>query len=124
VRRWVQEFREFIAMGNMLDLAVAVILGAAMKDVISAFTDGVVLQLIAAIAGEADFNDLAVHVGDTPILYGTLVTKFVNLLLVGFVLFTMVKAYNTFRRQPLPPTTGPSEVELLTEIRDALRDRA
>ena len=131
MRKFFKEFKEFIATGNMLELAVAVILGVAVKSAIDAFTKDFVMQLVAAIGGTKNFDALHFTIGSTPIIYGTTITQIINLVIVGFVLFLMIKAYNTMKQRLNPPQpdapaapAGPTEIELLTEIRDALKSRS
>ena len=128
MRKFVKEFKEFIATGNMLELAVAVILGGAVKTVLDAFTKDVVMQLVAAVGGTRNFDTLHFTIGKTPITYGTVISQIINLVIVGFVLFVMVKAYMAMKHRlnpPQPPApAGPTEIELLTEIRDALKSRS
>ena len=131
MKKFVKEFKEFIATGNMLELAVAVILGGAVKAVIDAFTKDFVMQIVAAVGGAKNFDALHFTIGKTSVVYGTTVTQFINLVIVGFVLFLMIRAYNTMKHRLNPPKpaepaapAGPSEVELLTEIRDALKSRS
>jgi large conductance mechanosensitive channel len=140
MRNFVKELKEFISSGNMLELAVAVILGAAIAASIKAFTEGIVMQLVAAIFGKPDFNDVKIvlrhDVGtttladgtvkqvDATLQIGTFINTLITLVITGLILFLMIKAYNRFRRKPPPEgPTEPTEVELLTEIRDALRTR-
>ena len=142
MKNFVREFKDFIAGGNMIELAVGVILGASVGAVIKAFTDGVMMNLIAAIVGKPTFNDvLRVKLNDTPKLgpdgktvvadgtyleFGTVITAFVTLVLTGLVLFLIIKAYNKLRRPKAAEAApaGPTEVELLAEIRDALKARS
>lgn len=117
----LQEFKEFISRGNLLDLAVAVILGLAFAAVVSAFTDGIIGGIIGAIFGGANFAVWNVTTSNGSVIaIGTFVGEVVNFVLVAFVLFLVVKAYNRFRRTE---EAGPTEIELLTEIRDELRRR-
>jgi large conductance mechanosensitive channel len=119
----IKEFKEFIAGGNMLELAVAVILGGAIGAVIAAFTDNVVMQIIAAIVGKPNFDEVGFDLNGSFIGIGTVITALIRLVLVGLVLFFMLKAYNKMKAaQPAAPA-GPSEVDLLTEIRDSLKAR-
>lgn len=117
----LKEFRDFIIKGNALDLAIGVILGVAFGAVVTAFTDGVLMALVAAIFGKPDFNKLAFDLNGTPIQYGRVITALINLLLIGLVLFAVVKAVNRVRRPA--PVTEPVETEhdLLAQIRDELR---
>jgi len=116
-----REFRDFILKGNVLDLAVAVIMAVAFGAVLVAFTDGVLMALIAAVFGKPDFNAMVFEVNGTPIMYGRVLTALVNLLIVGGSLFLVVKMINHSRRKTTAPTE--SDHELLVQIRDALRAR-
>ena len=143
----IQEFREFIASGNMIELAVGVILAGAVGVVIKAFTDGIMMQIVAAIFGQPDFNDVKItlrrHVSeikdasgkgtgqykDATLQIGTFINALISLVLTGLVLFAIVKAYNRLKRkqaavEEAAEPAGPTEIELLTEIRDALKARS
>jgi large conductance mechanosensitive channel len=146
----IQEFREFIASGNMIELAVGVILAGAVGVVIKAFTDGIMMQLVAAIFGQPDFNDVKITLRknvskttdavtgkvtykDATLQIGTFINALISLLLTGLVLFAIVKAYNRLKRKQAvadeaaevaAEPSGPTEIELLTEIRDALKARS
>jgi large conductance mechanosensitive channel len=138
MKNFVKEFRDFIVTGNMIELAVAVILAASVGAVIKVFTEDIVMNLVAAIFGKPTFNDLfRLKLNDTPktspdgktvladgtyLEFGKLLTAIITLLITGLVLFIIIKAYNKMRRaQPEEPAV--TEVELLTEIRDALKAR-
>jgi large conductance mechanosensitive channel len=127
MKNFVQEFKEFIATGNMVELAVAIILGTAVGRVITTFTDGVMMNLIAAIFGKPDFDNIRLKVSDkndgTYLEIGTVITALVSLMLTGLVLFMAIKAYNHMKPPAETAPAGPTEVELLTEIRDTLRSR-
>jgi large conductance mechanosensitive channel len=100
----VREFREFITKGNLVEIAVAFILGVAFASVVSAFTN-VIMSLIGAIfGGDVSFDQLTVELNGTPIPYGAFLTALVNFLIVAFILFLIVKAYNRFRKQAESPT--------------------
>jgi large conductance mechanosensitive channel len=127
VSNFVKEFREFINRGNVVDLAVAVVIGAAFTAVITSFTNDVLLQLVAAIFGKPDFSALSFGLGDAEIYYGNFLTALLNFVIVAFAVFLVVKALNEMQRrrargetpadeEPPPPT----DVELLAEIRDLL----
>ena len=92
------EFKEFALKGNLIDLAVAFILGLAFSAVVTALVNGVFLQLIAAIVGQPSFDQLSINLNDTPIRYGSFLTALVAFLLVAFVLFLVVKATNRLQR--------------------------
>jgi large conductance mechanosensitive channel len=120
---WVKEFRDFINRGNVIDLAVAVVIGAAFGAVVTSFVNDILMQIIAAITGNPDFSALTIDVGDGEIRYGAFINAVISFLGIAFGVFLVVKAYNRFKRQQGEDPAGPSEVELLTEIRDALTSR-
>jgi len=125
----IKEFRDFLFSGDIITLAVAFIMAIAFKAVVDAFTDGIVMNLIAAIVGKPNFDSIGIDVGDSRLLIGTVLTALINLVLVGAaVFFFIVKPVNVIRERqrrgeeaPAPPT---EDVELLREIRDLLRARA
>ena len=88
----IKEFKAFALKGNLLELAVAFILGVAFAAVVSAFIEGIVMPLIAAMVGEPNFNSLTLTVGDGVIRYGVFLTALVNFLLIAFVLFLLIRA--------------------------------
>lgn len=139
MKSFVKEFRDFVITGNMIELAVGVILAGAVGAVIKVFTEDIMMNLVAAIFGKPSFNDVfRLRVSDTPkkdatgavisdgtyLEFGKMLTAIITLLITGLVLFMIIKAYNRLRRQKPAVAAGPSEVDLLTEIRDALRERA
>ena len=121
----LKEFKAFAVKGNLIDIAVGLILALAFSAVVSAFVDGVLLNLIAAIVGEQSFDTIVWTIGSTPdateIQIGVFVTALVNFVIVAWVLFLIVKAANRFKEPE--GEAGPTEVELLIEIRDALGHR-
>jgi large conductance mechanosensitive channel len=117
----LKEFRDFIIKGNALQLAIGVILAIAFGAVVVAFTEGVLMALVAAVAGRPDFSALAFDVNGTPIQYGRVLTAVINLVLVGGVLFLVVKAVN--RVLPNMKRAPETDHELLAQIRDELRNR-
>lgn len=119
----IQEFKDFINRGNVLDLAVAVVLGAAFGAVVTSFVDDILLQVIAAIGGEPDFSDLTVDLGDAELRYGAFLTAVISFLTIAFGVFLVVKAVNALKREKDEEPAGPSETQLLTEIRDLLAER-
>ena len=117
----LKEFKEFALRGNLLEIAVGLVLALAFVAVVTAFVDGIVMPLIAAIVGKPTFDDIIWTVNGSAILIGTFLTAVVNFLLIAFVLFLIVKAAN--RMQGPAEEAGPTEVELLTQIRDELARR-
>jgi large conductance mechanosensitive channel len=99
----ITEFKKFALRGNLVELAVAVILGLAFNAVIQSLVDDVLMNLIAAAVGEPDFSALTFMVGDAVIRYGDFITALVNFILVAFALFLIVKAINRMMGSPKEP---------------------
>ena len=138
----LREFRDFVARGNVLDLAVAVIIGAAFATITASLTDDIIMPLVGAIFGGLDFANYFLVLGDIPASFkgdpasfgqlkeagvavlgwGQFVTVVINFLILAFVIFLIVRWANRMRK-PADAPAGPSEVELLTEIRDELKRR-
>ena len=119
----IKEFKDFVNRGNVVDLAVAVVLGAAFGAVVTSFVDDILLQILAAVGGQPDFSALTIDLGDAEVRYGAFLTAIVSFLSIAFGVFLVVKALNAMKREKGEDPAGPSEAELLTEIRDLLRDR-
>jgi large conductance mechanosensitive channel len=128
---WLDEFKKFAMRGNVVDLAVGIVIGAAFGRIVSAFVDGVLMPPLGLLLGGVDFSDLAVTLkaaeGDAPAVlwkYGAFLQAIVDFVIIAFAIFLVVKAMNRLQRKteelPAPP---PPEVVLLTEIRDTLRQR-
>ena len=126
----LKDFRAFIMRGNVLDLAVAVIIGVAFNAVVNSLVNDVLMQLIAAIVGKPDFNALTFSIGDGIVYYGKFLTALVNFLIIAATLFVIIRAFEklqTRRRtgdEVVEEATQSDEVILLGEIRDLLRERA
>lgn len=114
----LNDFKDFINKGNLVALAVAFILAAAFGLVVVSFTDDIIMQIVAAIVGEPDFSGLSFDLGDAEIRYGSFLTALINFLIVAAVLFMVVKAYESWRGPE--EEDGPSDNDLLVEIRDLL----
>ena len=132
------EFKDFVNKGNVMDLAVGVIIGAAFGKIVTALTDDIIMPIIGAIFGGMDFSAKYVVLGGADKLtagmplaaaraaganvlaWGDLVSVILNFLILAFVIFQLVKFANRMN-PPAVAEAGPSEVELLTEIRDALK---
>ena len=123
----LKEFKRFAVRGNLLEVAVGLVLALAFTAMVTALIDGILMPLIAAVLGEPSFDAVVWTIGDgrdaTRILIGSFLTAVVNFLIIAWVLFLIVKAAN--RLMPSEEEeVGPTEVELLTEIRDSLRGRS
>jgi large conductance mechanosensitive channel len=120
MRLWA-EFKEFMAGGNVLGLAVAVVIGTAFGFVVTSFTNDVLMQLIAAIGAKPSFENLAFNVRGAPIRYGSFLNACVSFVIVAGAMFAVVKAYSKLARTQLK--RAESETDLLREIRDELRSQ-
>ncbi len=116
----LKEFRDFISRGNVVDLAVAVILGGAFTLIVTSFVDDLLMPLIGIFLGGVDFSALAWQVGDASLAYGKFIQAIINFLIIAFVLFLIVRQMNKFNKKE-EEEAGPSEIDLLTEIRDSLK---
>ena len=122
-----KEFRDFINRGNVIDLAVAVILGAAFTAIVNSLVADIIMPMIGVLLGGIDFTTLAITVGDANITYGNFIQAIINFLLIALVVFLIVRSLNRMKRQkveaPAPPPAPTVEEKLLTEIRDLLREQ-
>lgn len=118
----VQEFKEFINKGNVLTVAVGLIMALYFQKIVDAFLDGVINPIIAAIFGESNFASIGFDVGDARVSIGLVIDAAISFILVAFVLFLIVKAYNQVVKKE-EEVAGPTETELLIEIRDLLANR-
>lgn len=126
-----QEFKEFISKGNVINLAIGVIIGGAFNAIVTALVDNILTPILGIIVGGLDFSNLSFDVGSAKIMYGAFIQAIINFLIVSFCLFLLVKFINMINKQ-LPidkkeekeeekkPTDQEKELMLLTEIRDAL----
>lgn len=125
----LKEFKDFIMKGNLIEIAVGLILALAFKTVIDRLVDSVITPIIAAIGGQPNFSSLSVDVGDGVVRYGRFLDALISFVIIGFVLFLVVKAYN--RMVDLARRGGETEetaedteqIVLLREIRDSLAQR-
>ena len=128
----IKEFRQFVSRGNVLDLAVGVIIGAAFGKIVSSLVADIIMPPLGLLLGNIDFNHIVVHLKpalapDKPetavnLNIGTFLKNIVDFVLVAAAIFAIVKAANRFNKPaPPPPPVVPREVELLTEIRDLLK---
>ena len=116
------EFKAFVNRGNLVELAVAFTMTLFFVPVVNSIVDGVIMQLIAGIFGQPSFDSIVIDVGDAQLQIGSVITALVTFLIVAFVCFLIVKAYNAMKG-PVDEDDAPSEIDLLTEIRDELRSR-
>jgi large conductance mechanosensitive channel len=117
------EFREFAMKGNVVDLAVGVIIGAAFGKIVASAVNDIAMPLVGTLLGGLDFSDLAVEVGEAKILYGKFLQTCVDFVIIAWAIFVAVKVINRLKRAEPPPAppTPPREEQLLMEIRDLLK---
>ena len=128
---WLQEFRKFAMRGNVVDMAVGIVIGAAFGRIVSSFVDDLLMPPLGLLLGNMDLSAQALILREgtealQPVLwkYGAFVTAVVDFLIVAFAIFLLVKAMNRARRkEEAAPEAPPADVALLTEIRDELRRR-
>ena len=121
----IKEFREFIMRGNVVDLAVAVVIGAAFGAVVTALVDGFILPVIALIFGEQNFDDMAININGTEFPYGLIISALVNFLLIALAIFLfIVKPMNVISaklNKGKEEEEEDTELDVLNQIRDSLR---
>ncbi len=119
----IKEFKEFIQRGNVVDLAVAVVIGAAFALIVTSFTNDLLMPIIGTVGGKPSFDDYFITINDSQIRWGAFLTAVVNFLIVAFAVFLVVKAINklqNLRTKEQMEDVEVTEVELLAEIRDLL----
>lgn len=123
---FIQEFKDFAMKGNVMDMAVGVIVGGAFGKIVSSLVDDILMPLIGIFTGGVDFSSLAATVGNAKITYGMFVQNVIDFLIIAFCVFVMVKAMNKIvkkREEPPAPAAPSAEEKLLTEIRDLLKQK-
>lgn len=120
----LKEFKQFIARGNVIDLAVGVIVGAAFTAIVKSLVKNLINPLIGLFIGRIDLSNLVFKVGDATFRYGSFLNAVINFLIISFVVFLIVKAVNTFtRKEKEEEPETPTEVDYLKEIRDLLKEK-
>lgn len=127
MKKFLQEFKAFAMRGNVMDLAVGVIVGGAFSAITTSLINDIIMPFIGIFVSQASFADLTLQVGGAVITYGNFIQAVINFLIMALVVFCMVKAVNRLSRKkeeaPPPPPAPSAEEKLLTEIRDLLRDQ-
>ena len=129
---FIKEFKEFAMKGNVMDMAVGVIIGGAFGKIVSSLVDDILMPLVGMLTGNVDFTHLAYQIGEgegaAVLKYGTFIQNTVDFLIVAFCIFLMLKGINKLNRkkeEPAEPAApaGPTQEELLAEIRDLLKNK-
>jgi large conductance mechanosensitive channel len=125
----IKEFKAFISKGNVVDLAVGIIIGTAFTAIVSSLVKDIIMPIIAMIIGNINFSTLMVKINGTDFTYGNFIQAVVNFLIIAFVVFLLVKGISKLHRpkkeeeEPAPAPVVPREEVLLEEIRDLLKEK-
>ena len=125
MKKFLEEFKAFAMRGNVMDLAVGVIVGGAFSSITTSLINDIIMPIVGVFVSEASFANLSVSVGGAVITYGNFIQAVLNFVILAFVVFCMVKAVNRVARKkeaaPPPPPAPSGEEKLLAEIRDLLK---
>ena len=128
MKKFFAEFKEFINKGSVMDMAVGIIIGGAFTAIVNALVNSILMPIIGAISGGVSVENMAWVVGDAKIGYGAFLQAVIDFLLVALVLFLIIKAINKAKNVVTKPeeeteeAPAPTDIELLTEIRDLLKE--
>ena len=124
----MKEFKEFISRGNVMDMAVGIIIGGAFTAIVGSLVADIIGPIIGMVMGGVDFSSLSVQVGQAVLTYGNFIQAIINFLIVAWVIFMIVKSMNKMKRkeeekpaEPEAPAEPPEDIVLLREIRDSLK---
>ena len=124
---FLAEFKTFIARGNVMDMAVGVIIGGAFSNITTSLINDIVMPVLGIFTSSVSFAELSVNIGPAVVAYGNFIQAVLNFLIMALVVFCLVKALNRFHKKkeaaPLPPPGPSAEEKLLTEIRDLLKEK-
>lgn len=127
MKSFMKEFKEFISNGNVMDMAVGIIIGGAFTAIVTALVEKILMPIIGALCGGMSLEDMSIKVGNAAIAYGAFIQAIINFLLIAFVLFTIIKALNKAKSAVEKPEEEaaeeetPADIALLEEIRDLLK---
>ncbi|MCI8329930.1 MAG: large-conductance mechanosensitive channel protein MscL [Oscillibacter sp.] len=124
---FLAEFKTFIARGNVMDMAVGVIIGGAFSNITNSLINDIVMPVLGIFTSSVSFSELSLTIGSAVITYGNFIQAVLNFLIMALVVFCLVKTLNAFHKKkeaaPLPPPAPSAEEQLLTEIRDLLKEQ-
>ncbi len=128
MKDFVAEFKAFAMRGNVIDLAVAVVIGAAFGKIVSSLVENIVTPLIGVLLGGVDFSGLSVQIGESVIKYGVFLQSIFDFIIIALAIFMAIKALSKLKKKedaaPEAPKSTPEDIMLLREIRDTLRNRS
>ena len=123
----LKEFKEFAMRGNVMDMAVGVIVGGAFGKIVSSLVDDVIMPVIGVLTGGVDFSKLSLMVGDAEVKYGMFIQNIIDFLIIAICIFSMIKVMNSIsakkKEEPAAPAEPSNEEKLLSEIRDLLKNK-
>ncbi len=124
---FIKEFKEFAVKGNVMDMAVGVIIGGAFGKIVTSLVNDILMPILGILTGGIDFTGLKATIGDANITYGQFVQSVIDFVIIAFCIFLMIKGMNKLNKkkeEPAPETpAGPTQEELLAEIRDLLKNK-
>ena len=127
MKKFFEEFKAFISKGDVVSMAVGLMVGSAFTAIITALNANILTPLLGIIIGGVNFEDIIIKVGAAEVGVGLFIQAIINFLITAFVLFLVVKFFNSFKKKeeekPAAPPAVPEDVKLLTEIRDLLKDQ-
>ena len=126
MKNFMKEFKEFAMKGNVMDMAIGVVIGGAFTAIVTSLVGDIITPLIGIITGGVDFTGLAVTVGDANITYGNFIQAIINFLLIALVVFTLIKSMNKMKKEEPAPEPDPEvdePLETLKQIRDLLEKK-
>ena len=130
MKKFMTEFKAFIAKGDVMSMAVGIIIGGAFTAIIQSLVNDVITPLLGIVLGGINFTDIIIEVGSAQLLVGNFIQAIITFLLTALVLFSIIKSFNSFKKKeeeapaaPAEPPAPPADVQLLTEIRDLLKNK-
>ena len=125
MKKFIEEFKTFINRGNVIDMAVGVVIGSAFSKIVTSLVNDIIMPLVGIVIGGLDFTSLSIKIKDSEILYGSFIQNIVDFLIIAACIFTVIKIMNKLKKQKpaeVPKTVEtPENIKLLTEIRDLLK---
>lgn len=126
MKKFFEEFKAFISKGDVVSMAVGLMVGSAFTAIITALNANIITPILGIIMGGINFSEIVIMVGEAPIAIGAFIQAIINFFITAFVLFCVVKFFNSFKKKeeakPAPPPAVPEDVKLLKEIRDLLKE--
>ncbi len=129
MKKFIAEFKEFALKGNMIDLAIGIIIGSAFNAIVNSIVNDILMPVFGILLGGKDFSGLSFTFGEASIKYGMLIQAFINFIIIAFCLFIVVKIMNKLKNpkpveeKPAEPAPKPDDIALLEEIRDLVANK-